>query len=106
MKMPSKEGYMQYLKNEMYKQWTGSGYPSTIYQYASSVEKVMKQEGINTYLDLPDRIQELCKKYGPEGPRGLYGAQGHNTVINALRRFMEYLLNDCCWMPKTGIYYN
>lgn len=105
MKIPSKENFMKYLKNEDYKDWTGSGFPSTIYQYAKAIEKVMKLECVDTYLDLTDHIQAIINKYGENGEKKAIGEEGHSTVINALKRYSEYLLNECDWVPITGIWY-
>lgn len=91
--MPSKLGFMEYLKDEFYKEWTGSGYPSTVYQYASAIGQVMKKEGIDDWLTLAENIIDLISKYDTKGSMWKFGSKGHSTVINALKRFSEYLLN-------------
>ena len=91
--MPSKVGFMEYLKNTDHKEWTGSGFPSTVYQYAWAVECVMKKEGIEDWLTLAENILDLVPKYDKHGTMKSFGDKGHGTVINALKRFVEYVLN-------------
>ena len=91
--MPSKLGFMEYLIKEDYKDWTGSGYPSTVYQYVSAIEQVMKQEKIQDWLTLTEELTNLIIKYDKYGSMEKFGNKGHNTVINALKRFSEYVLN-------------
>ena len=101
----SKEKFMDWLKREDYKDWTESGYPSTIFQYIRSIESVMKKEAIETFSDLTQHIQLLIRKYGPYGPMKEYGSTGHNTVINALKRFMDFLINEYDFKPSKKMYF-
>ena len=91
--MPSELGFKEYLIEEEYKHWTGSGYPSTVLQYVSAIEQVMQQEGISDWLTLAEELPNLILKYDKYGAMEKFGAKGHNTVINALKRFSEYVLN-------------
>ena len=90
--MPSELGFKEYLIEEEYKHWTGSGYPSTVLQYVSAIEQVMKQEGIPDWLTLVEELPNLLLKYDKYGTMAKFGAKGHNTVISALKRFSEYVL--------------
>jgi len=101
----SKEKFMDWLKKEDYSEWTGNGYPSTVYQYISSIERVMKMEYIEGFSELTEHIQKLIRKYGPYGPMKNYGNIGHGTVINALKRFMDFLINEYDFKPNTKMYF-
>ena len=101
----SEQKFMDWLKQEDYKDWTGSGYPSTIYQYVGAIKRVMAKENIESLSDLTQHIQSLIRKYGPYGPMKEYGSTGHNTVINALKRYMDFLINECDFKPNTKMYF-
>lgn len=74
-------------------------------RYVYSIEKVMKQENIKDYLELSLKIQDLCVKYSNKGPMKKFGEKGHNTVINALKRYFEYLLNATDYKPVLKRYF-
>lgn len=65
----------------------------------------MKNENIDTWSELTDHIQRLVKEYGEFGKKKCFGEQGHDTAINALNRFMDYLLNERNYKPKTEIWH-
>ena len=101
----SKYDFMDWLKKEDYSDWTDSGYPSTIHHYVYWIERVMKEEHIESFSELVDHIQKLLLEYGKYGNKKKFGEKGHATVINALNRFMDYLLNERNFVPKTGMYF-
>ena len=101
----SEQKFMDWLKQEDYKDWTGTGYPSTIYQYVGAIKRVMAKENIESLSDLTQHIQLLIRKYGPYGPMKEYGSSGHNTVINALKRFMDFLINVYDFKPIKKMYF-
>lgn len=101
----SEQKFMDWLKQEDYKDWTGTGYPSTIYQYVGAIKRVMAKENIESLSDLTQHIQLLIRKYGPYGPMKEYGCTGHNTVINALKRFMDFLINEYDFKPSKKMYF-
>ena len=101
----SEQKFMDWLKQEDYKDWTGTGYPSTIYQYVGAIKRVMAKENIESLSDLTQHIQLLIRKYGPYGPMKEYGSSGHNTVINALKRFMDFLINVYDFKPSKKMYF-
>ena len=106
MIVTSRIQFMDWLKKNYYKTWTGSGYPSTVYHYANAVEKIMRIEGIETYSEFTDHIEEALKKYGTYGPQRRIGEEGHNTVINALKRFCEFLINEYDYELKIIYFFN
>lgn len=101
----SKEKFMDWLKKEDYSEWTGAGYPSTIHQYIYSIESVMKIENIESFSALTEHIQLLIRKYGQYGSMRDYGNRSHGTVINALKRFMEFLINEYDFIPSKKMYF-
>lgn len=76
--------FRKYLEGREYK-------PSTVGQYISSIEKIILWESYSGWQDVVDNINVLVRNYEIGGIHSELGARGHNTVINALRRFKEYL---------------
>ena len=101
----SKERFKNWLKKEGFKDWGISGNPSTISHYIYWVDRIKNQEGIEDWSDMPNHIIRLLREYGEYGNKKCIGAEGHSTVINALRRYSEFLLNDCDWQPQTTSYF-
>ena len=101
----SKEKFINWLKKKEYKDWTKTGFPSTIPEYVYWIERVMEQESINSWSELTDKIQCFLKVYGKHGKKEKFGGKNHFVVINALNRFMEYLLNECGFVPKSEIWF-
>ncbi len=101
----SKEKFMQWLKEKDYKDWTQEGYPSTIYNYVYWIERVMKKENIDSFSELTNEIQELIRSYGEYGSKRNFGEKGHSTVINALKRFLEYLIEKHDFKLNTNVYF-
>ena len=101
----SKDDFINYLRKEGYKEWSQNGNKTTIPEYVYSIERVMKLEGVETWSEFTDHIQTCLFKYGEYGEMSEFGKESHSTVINALKRFMEYLLNEKGYEPKKRIYY-
>ena len=97
----SKERFEKWLKKEGYKDWSDAGNPSTIAHYIYWVNRIKNEEGIKDWSDLPDHMMYLLNLYGENGAKKEYGENGNCAVINALRRYSEFLLNDCDWVPET-----
>lgn len=85
-----KNEYSMYLIGKEYKEITSSGNPSTVYDYTRRVECVCKLECI-TWEELACRIKTIVEKYGVGGEKEVYGRTSNNAVINALRRFLEFV---------------
>jgi|GEM_PF-1590514 len=83
--------YRDYLIKLGYKEYTPSGNPSTVYQYIKSIELVMYHENYNYWQDVADNIDELIPKYDIGGKKEKIGNQSKRSVINALKRFEEFL---------------
>jgi len=82
--------FKEYLIKRGYTITTPSGKPSTVYQYLKSIEKVCEWEH-TTWADLAKNIGTILAKYDIGGSRENFGNKSHKTVINALKRFSEFL---------------
>lgn len=82
--------YEKYLISIGYKQTTPSGHPSTVYQYIKAIRNVCDEEGINL-IELKENISSIILKYDIGGEKETIGAKSHKTVINALKRFEDFL---------------
>ena len=82
--------YEKYLISIGYKQTTPSGHPSTVYQYIKAIRNVCDEEGINL-IGLKENISSIILKYDIGGEKETIGAKSHKTVINALKRFEDFL---------------
>ena len=87
---PIAESYEEYLIKEGYSLETDSGNPSTVYAYANAVQAVIDEEGI-TWNTLEANISTVIKKYDIGGSKETFGCKSNKTVINALRRFEEFV---------------
>lgn len=82
--------YELYLEAAGYSVIGISGNISTVPQYSRAVEKVVEREGLN-WNQLKNDIANIVKKYDKNGPEEDYGNRGNKTVINALKRFAEFV---------------
>ena len=80
------------LKNG-YSAKTENDTKSTVYSYVSSVKAVMNEEGL-TWADLYHRISDVAAVYDIGGTKVDVGEKGNRTVINALRRFEDFVNNS------------
>ena len=90
VKGPIQEQYEIYLEAAGYPVVGVSGNDSTVPQYSRAVEKVVEREGLN-WNQLKNDIDNIVKKYDKNGPEEDYGNRGNKTVINALKRFGEFV---------------
>ena len=89
--MISIEAYKDYLVEKEYKEFTDNGAPSTVGHYARYVELVRKERGFLTLSDMAKEIDTLVEEYDDGGKYSKEGERGHETCINALKRFKEFL---------------
>lgn len=73
-----------------YSQVTPSGLPSTVPQYIRAIKQVCDAERVSL-IALPKCIDQIVKKYDVGGEKELVGKKGHSTVINALKRYAEFI---------------
>ena len=86
-----KKQFEVYLINRGYKQRTPSGNPSTVYDYIKRIDKVCEWENI-TWGQLAEDIQTILPQYDIGGEKEDLGRISHRAVINALRRFSEFVI--------------
>ncbi len=82
--------YEEYLIRAGYKEETDHGDPSTVFSYLNAVNKVLEEEGISWYT-LKNDIGSIVGKYDAGGEKELIGAKSNKTVINALKRFQDFI---------------
>ena len=64
--------------------------PTTCVDYPARLERVCRKEKIS-YEHLAQHIYEIMPQYENTGKKSSYGKRSHSSVINALRRFAEFL---------------
>lgn len=75
--------FKTYLLNQNYK-------PLTAEDYKGRIERLLAKEKIN--LDtLIKNITSILPEYEKTGKKHAYGKRSHSSVLNALRRFSEFL---------------
>ena len=82
--------YEAYLESAGYPVVGISGNDSTVPAYSRAVKKVIKNESI-TWVDLEKNISTIIAKYDVGGGCEDLGNQSNKTVINALKRFGEFV---------------
>lgn len=80
-----------YLESEGYSVVTPKGLPSTTYDYAHSrIPFVLREERISIHT-LMNEIDLYVKMYDLRGLKSSIGNKSHRAVINALKRFQEFI---------------
>ena len=87
---PIPSAFENYLIDAGYAVETESGNPSTVYSYLNAVESVRAEEGIS-WDTLKADIDRIVNKYDEGGQMAWFGAKSNKTVINALKRFTEFV---------------
>ena len=82
--------YEAYLEAAGYPVVGKSGNDSTVPTYSRAVEKVVENEGV-TWADLQINISNIVAKYDVGGACEDFGNKSNKTVINALKRFGEFV---------------
>ena len=82
--------FEEYLVNAGYKEETDSGNPSTVFSYTNAIKKVLEEEGLSWHT-LPSDIENIVPVYDIGGAKQHIGAKSNYTVINALKRFREFV---------------
>lgn len=85
-----RENFRKYLIAQGYKVYTPKGLPSTVWEYIKSIDRVCEWENMS-WEDVKNNIEDLEDEYSPYGAKAAKGALSHCTVINALRRFKEFV---------------
>ena len=82
--------FEEYLVNAGYCAYTASGNPSTVFSYIHAIKKVLEEEGLSWYA-LQNDIKNIVPIYDIGGVKQHIGAHSNYTVINALKRFAEFV---------------
>jgi hypothetical protein len=85
-----REDFERFLIVNGYKTQTPSGNPSTVYDYIKRIDKVCEWENL-TWNSLSNQIAAIVRTYDAGGAKEDLGKTSHNAVINALKRFAEYV---------------
>lgn len=85
-----KEQFYNYLVKRGYAVTTPTGNPSTVYDYTKRIEKVCEWEN-TTWTGLAQKISAIITMYDVGGKKEEFGRKSNCAVINALRRFSEFL---------------
>lgn len=78
--------FEEYLQSKNYR-------PTTSIDYPARLERLCRKEKISYEL-LAQHLAEIMPEYEKTGKKSSYGKRSHSSVINALRRFAEFL-SDC-----------
>ena len=78
--------FEEYLQSKTYR-------PTTSIDYPARLERLCRKEKIS-YEHLAQHLAEIMPQYERTGNKSSYGKRSHSSVINALRRFAEFL-SDC-----------
>ncbi len=91
--------FRKYLVDKGYKEFTASGLDSTVGQYIIAVGMVFEEERLSVE-EFNRRINEICCLYDIGGAKESIGERGHRTVINALKRYREFIYPAYCAPAK------
>ena len=75
--------FEEYLQAKNYSSTTSLDYPMRL-------ERLCRKEKFS-YEHLAQHIAEIMPQYERTGNKSSYGKRSHSSVINALRRFAEFL---------------
>lgn len=78
--------FEEYLLAKNYSATTSIDYPARL-------ERLCRKEKIS-YEHLAQHIYDIMPEYEKTGKKSSYGRRSHSSVLNALRRFTEFL-SDC-----------
>ena len=87
----SLEDFKDYLIRCGYAEYTPSGLLSTAYDYVGRIRRVLEWESMSL-AELNQSIDMICHEYDIGGIKQELGENSHRSVINALKRYREYLL--------------
>ncbi len=82
--------FEEYLVNAGYCEYTATGNPSTVFSYIHAIKKVLEEEGLSWHT-LQRDIENIVPVYDIGGAKQHIGAKSNCTVINALKRFREFV---------------
>ena len=90
VKSSIESSFEEYLANAGYCEYTAMGNPSTVFSYTHAIKKVLEEEGLSWHA-LQNDIENIIPVYDIGGAKQHIGAKSNCTVINALKRFGEFV---------------
>ena len=87
---PIEAAFEAYLADAGYAEYSAAGNPSTVFSYTHAIKKVLDEEGIS-WGTLQSEIKNIIPVYDLGGAKQHIGASSNCTVINALKRFGEFV---------------
>ena len=75
--------------------------PLTSIDYSARLERLCRKEQIS-YEHLAQHLAEIMPQYDKNGKKSSYGRRSHSTVINALKRFSEFLADGNILVQKAN----
>lgn len=94
-------GFRDYLIRCGYAEYTSSGLPSSAHDYVGRIQKVLEWESMSL-AELNQNIDSICREYDIGGIKQELGQKSHGSVINALKRYREYLSAPVSSKTDTG----
>lgn len=88
-----KNEFKAFLIEKGYKEYTKSGFPSTVYDYLGRIEKICMWEGMS-WQELAGDVDRLIPMYDIGGEKERLGNISHRAVINALKRYKEFVVKN------------
>ncbi len=85
-----RKAFEYFLESRGYSKFTASGAPSTVYDYIKRIDKVCYFECC-TWEELSENIDAVICDYDIGGEKEHIGNISHRAVINALKRFREFV---------------
>lgn len=84
--------FKDYLVSFGYKEFTPKGLGSTAFDYPKRIRYIVWYENYKSCIDVVRNIKGLLKEYDIGGIREDIGQKSNAAVINALKRFEEFLV--------------
>lgn len=86
--------FEEYLLAKNYSSLTSIDYPARL-------ERLCRKEKISYEL-LAQNLADIMPQYDRDGKKSSYGRRSHSSVLNALRRFAEFLAEGNVLMQKVN----
>lgn len=89
--MDLRKSFEEFLVKKGYTQYTQLGLPSTVYDYIKRIDFVCEEECLLSWSQLASNIGKFVCMYDIGGRKENAGNKSHRAVINALKRFRDFL---------------
>lgn len=88
------EQFKSFLKEKGYSEFSPSGNPSVVYDYAKRVIRVSKDEGYASLEEFAKDIDTILPKYRKGGEKENVGTKSKNAVVSALEQFRLFVSGE------------